>query len=766
MSVCGNSLVITTLDRIEQHEFLRHAAWDFVIIDECLSVQNESALRCKAAWRQVEMSVCGVMMLSATFFRSKFSSLFYMIRMLRSPLPRTMEFLPALLHEHVVCEIPQSERSWSLELIPVALTAQGFSEYRSEIARWERTRLNTGEANALVLCQALKAQVRTHYERSGLMAAAFKAESASLQRLGYRPVLFANTDAEARVLLQNIPDAREWTLKGPQPGEGPIVANREKHGQGLNMQNDADAIVCRPTRADYLEQMKGRVDRPGQCTKHLVLRVIMAQHTIEEAEAANIQLAGQFFRSYIAPLARRYLEVTTEAALAIGSEGTGDKAAKRSAANPQKNTVLHKWKRLAGLQSDGKGSTVWMAGATETADDAYEELSEEEQASVATAAAAQIGLQADDNAAGTKSSSGTCMASKRPCGDKSHASSARDGNNGGPRSASSSLQKRAEVRARYVGSAEYERASPAVRLWLHPPKVPRYQGPKQEPFNDLTPPLVLTRETLTAGCAHIAANDPRMGEVIARVGVEALCDSIGGSGSELDQEQPKQATNEQFFDQLLRSITFSQISVAAGTAILKRLAYQVLMANSKLAEADQLPEETTKMLKERGVDQGRADFTPYMISILTDGQLGSGAAGAGFSGAKVSYIRDLTTKFMEGKVSVEEARSLSDRNLAAYVMGLKGIGDWCAGVVMCHFFRRADIMLYGDLTVRNRINDMYEIGAVEQSETKLLGAADFPDTPANRRLIDACSERMGWSPYRSLIVYLAYHLQEADLVLI
>ena len=117
--------------------------------------------------------------------------------------------------------------------------------------------------------------------------------------------------------------------------------------------------------------------------------------------------------------------------------------------------------------------------------------------------------------------------------------------------------------------------------------------------------------------------------------------------------------------------------------------------------------------------------------------------------------------------------------------------------MMCHFFRRADIMLYGDLTVRNRINDMYElsaatrtrlhppslahlpfprpacsvshryeIGAVEASETKLLGAADFPDTPTNRRLIDECAEAHGWAPYRSLIVYLAYHLQEADLVLI
>ena len=68
--------------------------------------------------------------------------------------------------------------------------------------------------------------------------------------------------------------------------------------------------------------------------------------------------------------------------------------------------------------------------------------------------------------------------------------------------------------------------------------------------------------------------------------------------------------------------------------------------------------------------------------------------------------------------------------------------------------------------MRNRINDIYEIASVEESETKLLGAADFPDTPTNRRLIDAVAERNCWAPYRSLIVYLAYHLQEADEVLI
>ena len=74
------------------------------------------------------------------------------------------------------------------------------------------------------------------------------------------------------------------------------------------MQFDCDAIVCRPTAGDFLEQMKGRVDRPGQVTKSLELVVVYASNTIEEVSFANIRLAGNFFREYIAPVAQRYKE--------------------------------------------------------------------------------------------------------------------------------------------------------------------------------------------------------------------------------------------------------------------------------------------------------------------------------------------------------------------------------------------------------------------------------------------------------------------------
>jgi len=116
----ANSLVISTLARVREHAFSK-AAWDFVVIDECLSVQNDTALQTAEAWRQVEASQCGVLMLSATFFRSSYAKLFYMIRMLRSPLPREQRFLTTTLVEHIVCYVPKNRRTWKLSFEAVPL---------------------------------------------------------------------------------------------------------------------------------------------------------------------------------------------------------------------------------------------------------------------------------------------------------------------------------------------------------------------------------------------------------------------------------------------------------------------------------------------------------------------------------------------------------------------------------------------------------------------------------------------------------------------
>jgi 3-methyladenine DNA glycosylase/8-oxoguanine DNA glycosylase len=97
---------------------------------------------------------------------------------------------------------------------------------------------------------------------------------------------------------------------------------------------------------------------------------------------------------------------------------------------------------------------------------------------------------------------------------------------------------------------------------------------------------------------------------------------------------------------------------------------------------------------------------------------------------------------------------------------IKGIGHWSAASIVQEFLFRADVMLYGDLTVRNYLNDLYDINHWDNSETLLESKADFDDTATNRNLIDQVAKDNHWAPYRTVVCHLMYHLQEDNLVLL
>jgi 3-methyladenine DNA glycosylase/8-oxoguanine DNA glycosylase len=126
----------------------------------------------------------------------------------------------------------------------------------------------------------------------------------------------------------------------------------------------------------------------------------------------------------------------------------------------------------------------------------------------------------------------------------------------------------------------------------------------------------------------------------------------------------------------------------------------------------------------------------------------------------------LVHDFESGKVTAAKIAAASDREAAQILLGLKGIGDWCAGSVLVHFLKRADIMLYGDITIRNYLNDLYEINHNDTSETMLDSAADFPDDRENRNRMDALAKQNGWYPYRTIVGMLMYHLQQEQLFLL
>lgn len=140
---------------------------------------------------------------------------------------------------------------------------------------------------------------------------------------------------------------------------------------------------------------------------------------------------------------------------------------------------------------------------------------------------------------------------------------------------------------------------------------------------------------------------------------------------------------------------------------------------------------------------------------------------AGYSKSKADFLIALVRDFRDGTMSATKLAQASDREAASMLLKLSGFGDWCAGQVLVQFLRRADVMWYGDLTVRNYLNLLYDVNHNEDiSATELESAADFPDTATNRNLLDQVALKNGWHPYRSVVCLLMYHLEEENLTLV
>jgi 3-methyladenine DNA glycosylase/8-oxoguanine DNA glycosylase len=112
-----------------------------------------------------------------------------------------------------------------------------------------------------------------------------------------------------------------------------------------------------------------------------------------------------------------------------------------------------------------------------------------------------------------------------------------------------------------------------------------------------------------------------------------------------------------------------------------------------------------------------------------------------------------------------DVATMSDRDVARRLMEIEGVGPWVAGECLVYHLGRADIMVSGDLTMRNMLNDLYNIDHRE-SETLVESAATFPDCTRSRILLDRLARDNGWHGYRTLILFLSYFLQEDSLVLL
>jgi DNA-3-methyladenine glycosylase II len=156
-----------------------------------------------------------------------------------------------------------------------------------------------------------------------------------------------------------------------------------------------------------------------------------------------------------------------------------------------------------------------------------------------------------------------------------------------------------------------------------------------------------------------------------------LIDDWGGP---LPAEPDRRGRPEEHYAALVRSIAGQQLSVKAARAIWTKL----------LARFDGHP--------------------PTPQQILADDPEALRAA-AGFSRAKVTYLRSLAEHVIDGSLELGRLPDLTEDEVIAELTAVKGIGEWTAHMFLMFTLHRPDVLAVGDLGVRNAFKAAYGDGS-------------------------------------------------------
>lgn len=88
---------------------------------------------------------------------------------------------------------------------------------------------------------------------------------------------------------------------------------------------------------------------------------------------------------------------------------------------------------------------------------------------------------------------------------------------------------------------------------------------------------------------------------------------------------------------------------------------------------------------------------------------------AGLSFAKVSFVKDLAEKYMEGKLSpLEKLKRMSDEQIIGEFTQIKGVGRWTAEMYLIFNLGRADVFPTLDFGVRRAISQVFGLPKIPE----------------------------------------------------
>ncbi len=104
---------------------------------------------------------------------------------------------------------------------------------------------------------------------------------------------------------------------------------------------------------------------------------------------------------------------------------------------------------------------------------------------------------------------------------------------------------------------------------------------------------------------------------------------------------------------------------------------------------------------------------------------------AGLSRPKISYLRDLASRVIDGELDLGALHDLPDEEVVRRITGVKGLGRWSADMFLIFHLARPDVLPVGDLGIRRAVERAY-------------GLPDLPDADTLHAIAAP------WSPERTL----------------
>lgn len=166
-------------------------------------------------------------------------------------------------------------------------------------------------------------------------------------------------------------------------------------------------------------------------------------------------------------------------------------------------------------------------------------------------------------------------------------------------------------------------------------------------------------------------------------------------------DKPTFQKHGNYYDELVSSIISQQLSVKAAKTIENRFL-------ALFGDAFPSPEQ----ILARDIEELRS---------------------VGISRPKARYIQDLAQKVHDGEIKFTQFDELSNGEIIAELVSVKGIGEWTAHMFLIFCMGRLDVLATGDLGVRAATQKLYTLS----------------DLPSPSQMHEIANTN-GWSPYESV----------------